>query len=357
MHVRLLFILAFSVLSGSNLASAAPGFWPLEHANVPEKVREAAQSVFQVFVPVASNFLIDFAKIEEAKQDLSKKRQLGQIVEPHYLLMLQELERCSKNENQHYFCTISVQGMGIGTAFSLGHQQIATALHNIVPFLERVLHQSEIKALSESQQFRFLKNVRIPVVIEEKVGQYKKVFLQINELTQQAFQFIKNRNNEKFFHQLYTDAVVLNVEGMEVGDGLKIAKSSAIDERLYALGFPEKTTDRLSHFNTPDADGNSLRVAIGQKKDFMHFFKELAEFKGEKEPAPLSKEEKTYVDRIHITASDSSVGMSGAPLLNADGQVVGLVHNLVLVGHSDVDKVMGSHSVSVCMKYLMRVQR
>ncbi len=357
MYVRYFLFLALSVLAWSNLASSEPGFWPIEHAKVPEKVRDASRFVFQVSVPVASKHQIEYSKIEATKRDLATTYQSGKISQAHYLLLLQELDRCLKNENQDYFCTISSEDIGGGTIFSLGNQQVATALHVVAPFLRRMLEQSEVKELSESQQLRFLQQVRIPVVIEESVGQYRRVYLTINTLTKAAFNIIKDEANTKFFHKLFSDAIILNVDGMDVGSGLKIAKSTTTTaEHLYALGFPNQTTNRHSYFNVPDADGYGLRVTIGEKRDFIRFFNELVEFKGIEKVAELTSDEKSYVSRMHFVATDLNSGMSGGPLLNLNGEVVGVVHSLVPIGHSGVDEILGHHSVSVCMKYLMRTQ-
>lgn len=351
----LLFVATFA-----NSVLAEPGFWPIDSNKVPLQVRKAAESVYKFYLPLNNQTLIDYNEIEATKADLHAGFKAGKISEDLYLLVIQELNRCASNENQHPFCVISLLNHGNATLFSIGNQQVATAVHNISSFLTRMLQQSEIKELSESQKYRYLMNVRIPAVIEVSAKEYKSVYLKISKMKKSAFEYIlQGEADARIATKLSGDGIILTVEGMDMGAGLTVAQNSVAEgETLYALGFPGKTNNRLNLLNVPDSAGSDLRATIGLKKDFIKFFNEtVLTVDGHINSDFLSDENKASVSHLIVMDSDLKSGMSGGPLVNSKGQVVGVIHRRINEGGTDLNEILTTHTISLCMKYLTREKR
>jgi len=99
---------------------------------------------------------------------------------------------------------------------------------------------------------------------------------------------------------------------------LQASKSTThIGDTVYLAGYPSETLDR-SKIGVPDSDGNSLRFSVGKIISFSDWKQRTGNNFGAQAES-LLQENMIFFD------ADCEHGNSGGPLLNANGEVVGIM--------------------------------
>lgn len=331
------------ILICSNMALAEPGFWPLKHEKVPEKVRLAAKSVYEVYLPS------DYAKWIELREVPSIRNRLSQITrdERKQLLIRQELNQCEEARTAKCFLTT---GLFVGaTMFSLEDGRMASVVHSIQPMLERALQQQHNPL-----------NLKIPAVIRIGANSYKGIYLKISKIKTEILEVLqqgKQRHPSAGFANDF-DGVILTIEGYKPEGGLKIAKEApAYGELIYALGFPEATNNRMKLLKVPDSNGVDLRVMFGPKMDFKEVMKEiLTSRRLSLEDFELANADNgwTFLSRYISFAGDGAVGMSGGPIVDSNGDLVGITHSVFLQDRDTAEKIKATRIMGMDIWFLLK---
>lgn len=90
-------------------------------------------------------------------------------------------------------------------------------------------------------------------------------------------------------------------------------------EPSFTVGFPSVTTDRVKKASAPDSDGG-LRVAIGKTLSLNETYSRQGQ-----DFSLLSSKLRNFFEAAHVvTDADGICGLSGGPMLNSMGEVVGI---------------------------------
>lgn len=294
----------------SYIAAAEPGFWPVQSEKVPEKVRVAAKSVYEVYLPssvVQWNHLYEIPAVRQVTRERFHD-------DFKVLLINQELNLCEQQRIQK--CYYSTGPVVAATVFAVENNQYISVTHSIEPFVDRLILRYGMHAPE-------ILNLKIPAVIRSG-HQYVGVYLKVSRIKKETVELLQkqlSRHPEAGFAEDF-DGVVFTMEGFQSKEFLKIAKTVPTPgEKLYALGYPEATSSRKKFFNVPDATGKNLSVTMGQAIDNKEMVKRR--FGG------VEIEVADEVLRRYITFSgDGAMGMSGGPIVNQEGEVVGHTHSL-----------------------------
>ena len=90
-------------------------------------------------------------------------------------------------------------------------------------------------------------------------------------------------------------------------------------EQIYALGWPSETQNRRPSFGEPDSDGRTLRFTAGRVTDDVPF--EIVDWKERTERFDAS----SFAELMFLTTADCELGMSGSPIVDAGGRVLGIL--------------------------------
>ncbi len=88
---------------------------------------------------------------------------------------------------------------------------------------------------------------------------------------------------------------------------------------VVALGFPAATESRHAIYHRPDADGRSLRFTHGRVTEAP--VGNGLTWRGKK----VSFSGRSFGSQLFLTSADCASGMSGAPVLDEEGRVLGMI--------------------------------
>lgn len=332
MLAGLLPFLSLLFVVGANLAHADRGYWPLDSDKVPAAVREAAKSVYRISVPAGSSQ--DFTKefIRKKHVEVLKNMEADKAITPTQKMLAEfGIQNCLEDDTIPS-CTL-FRKVASGSVFGIGPNSIGTAFHNIESYIFQFLNQVG----PGLERIDLLFSLKIPGVLTATDGSLHKVLMKIDEtkLSTKAMDRIIEGKSLGFTP---FDAVVLKVEGIQIPFSVKLAdKRPAVGEPLFAIGFPIQTTGNQM-YDKPDSDGNSFRVVTGPylNLDMRPYLK-------------VENEDilETIMLGTVIFGTNCTSGMSGGPIVNDRGEIVGVLHS----SYGNLLRVHGT-----CAKLLMKDQ-
>ncbi len=294
----------------SNIAMAEPGFWPIQHEKVPEKVRLAAKSVYQVYLPSAQAEWLAIHEVPSQKPYLRQRFP----EDDRQLLIFQELSLCEQQMWDK--CRYSVSKMPAATLYAIENNQFVSVTHSLIYYVQRLIYLQGIKKPE-------ILGLKIPAVISDGKKLFP-VFLKVSKAkieTVEVLQKQLRRHPTAGFEEDF-DGIVFEVEGFKAKEVLKIAKDTPKPgDKIYALGFPAATNNRKQFFNVPDSNGKSLYVTMGEAIDG----KEMIKRRIKGIDVEVTDEE---LRRYVAFGGDGAVGLSGGAMVNQEGEVVGVVHSI-----------------------------
>ncbi len=348
--IKKLFILltAVTISAPLNVSAAAIttelGFKTLTDKSTPLNIKKAAESVYEVRIPSADSpedvtfFDLDgpeFKAFRKKMADLpesSLSKQERTVVE-------KQIEYCRKEKNEKQcalFLTIER-----GTAFLAGGDgsYLLTNAHIVNRFL-KVAAKNESKSVLD-----YLKTPQwVPIFLFDHSGEL--VFDPYS--TQPAIVKFGVPSLQAFFSgsSWYgddSDYVVIQLP-KPLGTPLKIAPTRVTGENLYHLGFASCTGCELNP-NTTDPELNRDRKDKGNSNGKNLYWNPSGPLFDLATTAEILNAPAKYFEGSHKSnwiffSSDAQVGMSGGPILNGNGEAVG-----VFAGSKPIIKKDGSMAV------------
>ncbi|HEY8270927.1 MAG TPA: serine protease, partial [Pseudobdellovibrionaceae bacterium] len=101
---------------------------------------------------------------------------------------------------------------------------------------------------------------------------------------------------------------------------------SKVGDTVYLVGYPSETSNRTK-VGAPDSGGNSLRISVGKIISFADWKQRTGNNFG-------AQTESLLQENLVFFDADCEHGNSGGPLLNANGEVIGIMMAL----YQDVQK-------------------
>ncbi|PIE22994.1 MAG: hypothetical protein CSA62_09685 [Planctomycetota bacterium] len=90
-------------------------------------------------------------------------------------------------------------------------------------------------------------------------------------------------------------------------------------EQVYALGWPKETQNRRPSFGEPDSDGKTMCFTAGRVTDELPF--QIVDWKQRQELFDAG----SFAKWMFLTTADCELGMSGSPIVDAQGKMLGLL--------------------------------
>jgi hypothetical protein len=322
----LLFVLMIPVL-----APAAPGFFSPQNASVPEDVKKASSSVFELRVIGARDQSLALEadvrgnKGSQVLADIRKKAKTGYFDDKDWIVIERQVKRCQRFTDQkaQEHCVILLD-IRPGTGFVAKRGNVLwTAFHVANRFFETVqtFMNTPIEAQLESggEVRLFVFNHQGQLVVDPYLELVKPIFWP----KQTAVATI----SQKFYAQ-DSDVIGFELE-RKIAEPLKIG-TAHLKETVFNIGFPSCTGCKNSNREEqdkdeyadrtpyPNAPGGTLMLSKGILLDGRLTLKAL-------QADALSS--LFDLEHMFFTSADAVGGSSGGPMLNAKGEVIGIVNS------------------------------
>lgn len=308
------------------------GFFPLKDSNIPKVVQNAAASIFQVrFLVVSSDKSYANYKKSQLKDEKFAAQELGKIKDPFNRMVVEkQLVECVTNQSiaDDGNCGL-IHEINQGTAFLAGDgKTLWTNAHTIEGFVKSVEKNQKItieQLVANQHAIRvFIFDSNNDLVVNPYTS--KVTIAQLPAAT-------RSMTGDKYY-SVDNDYIILNLE-KELGPALTWSKRGvAINHQVYIPGYayctgcaaPERyKTEELkdlevnftSRSPAPDSKGRGLVVtkgiAVMGDNTVLNFVK-----------FPDVKTESIDQNKMIYMTADGQVGMSGAPILDKRGEVIGV---------------------------------
>lgn len=331
--------------SGTPEIETQLGFRLLSDKSTPAYLRSAAQSVFEVRVPSISpeSFRVmdleseefrDFQKIINSLPEEKFSKQERVVVE-------KQIEYCRRQNNSHA-CDIMLH-IEKGTSFLAGGDgsYLLTNAHVVDRYLTSMA-KAEGKSVPE-----YLERPQwVPIFIFDSSGNLVlDPYLNYPALVKFGTPSLMTLLLGSFgrWYSEDSDYVVLKLPKV-LGKPLKIAKSFEPGDNLYHLGFPA-CTGCDANPNKTDPEENRDRKHFGNSNGKDLYWNPPGKSYSVEQASQILKTPPDFFERSNLKSwiffsSDGQVGMSGGPIINEKGEVVG-----VYAGSKPLRKADGSLSI------------
>jgi len=323
------FLALLLALSVSPFAGAEMGFYQKGDFNIPPAVSQATSSVFQIITPQSDTYAVWWAadyqtpEFVNAVKDLKLAKQVLQVA---------EMDFCVANKLP--ICIV-FDDIDISTGFVVfDKRHIATNRH-VDEGLMIIARRELVKAgYTDAQIFKIFENFPVPVKIAldlKAIGGLGDKHLVFGRWFNQAPAFFTNDFGVDY---MMSDLIVFSTEA-DIAEPLPIAKQPLREgEQVYVVGFPDMTFNRKTDYNVPDSRGvEHVSITKGLAISVDEGLKRLAALGSSVRELreKLLADTATGPDSAHakwarliFNDADSEHGASGAPYLNAQGEVVGI---------------------------------
>jgi hypothetical protein len=320
------------------------GFKALKSSSTPPFLNSVSQSVFEVLVPSAPSpedvlfFNLNSPEFEQFKNRMASLPESA-ISKQERIVVEKQIENC-RREKQEKQCGLFLT-IEKATAFLAGGDgsYLLTNAHVVNRFLHMAA-KTENKTVLD-----YLKVPRsVPIFLFDRSGNlvvdpYTMPPVLIKFGTPSLMAFIGGSG----WYGDDSDYVVLQFT-TPIGRPLTIANTVTIGESLYHLGFASCTGCGEAH-NTTDPELNRDRKDSGNSDGKTLYWTAPGPLVSLDQAisilkAPAKFFEGSHKDNWIFFRSDSQVGMSGGPIVNTKGEVVG-----VYAGSKPIIKNDGSMSV------------
>jgi len=297
-------------------AFAELGFRRVDDPKVPEAIRQAAKSVYRVFTPAGQfNRVVDMsnpADVNKAASDFAAPPSWQIWVTDIYAFQRSQLAVCAVYSNK--FCTI-FDGEAQGSAFVVNDgSDLYSALHVVASQVAKDVAAYKLKTVDDWKKTQ--QNHAIYFAMQDAQRNWiSEGAIHLSFVTD-YFQYI---NDPLSGGGLYFDMIRVHIDKFK-GVPLTIAtEQPKTGDPVYVVGYPAATTDRTA-LGYRDSDGNSETVSIGKIVDYSAYLASLsAEDRAGRTP------ETDPFSAFFFTDADCMHGNSGGVMLNAKGQVLGIV--------------------------------
>lgn len=336
-----LLVLVVTILVTPIGTQAAPGFYPLTSPNIPVQVQQAADSVFEIFVLDAQakkviNLKTDRESFEQKISNAHLNSQIKSIL--HY-----QINFCLEHniiENCDIY-TDTAQGSGF---LLQDGKTLWTNFHVVDEFvtsLAQLFHRPKwIAKLT-------LKNQNLPIFVFDNNGNLVFVAAKDADRATVSIKPFKGAMTIGLPYEEFdesSDFVQIQLS-RAIGRPLPVAESgheAKLGDKIFIIGYPTGTgpyteadsndqqlTDLHARWPFPDAPGGLIRVSSGEVLPIEML---LTQNQPTAEQIQIWKKQSTLgfdmngPDYYQMIASnaDTIFGCSGGPILNGDGQVVGM---------------------------------
>lgn len=309
----------------TNLAFGEVGFYKLSDPRIPQPVARVADSVFRIEFVYGKYAVLEGAKaMQEKLNGLTGDDLKTEIVKAQIeFCMEHDLDVCvfAEDELQVESGTAFVveDGKTLWTNFHVIHDQVM-AFYNYCRKKLGQTHSECVVQLKDRPLFTQLldKNLE-PVFLSSK-----ETYLKINRIPVEEGLYSDRAytTGKNLFAQLQ-DAAQL-VTNVPLGQPLQYADDHLreVGNTVYAIGFPFATTDRAS-VGKPDSKNDGQVVTFGEMLSALD-----AETRGrhaDRRSTVGVEEFGRFLNPLKVYFwGDGYSGQSGAPILNANGEIIGI---------------------------------
>lgn len=285
---------------------AEMGFWRLNEIPKDQSVLEvASRATFRVTVLSGSKISIDLDQFPSIDSAVKNSFSVASSTPAATLLRKRALNRCLEKKNKA--CVIFASTEEGAVFLTDDHSTIWGALHVFRDIIDE--KQDEPIDL-------VLENKDNQVVFGDSSGSHAKITLVYAEA-------LPKLSPEKQKEFMAVDFIRLRLSRPLNGIQPLVMKkelSGSTGDTAYSLGFPGYTSDRIN-YQQSDSDGISQYVTFGKTISIQEHM-----IRTKKDPTKVPPETLKGVNGIMVVVdSDCYSGMSGGPIIDTTGEVIGIL--------------------------------